>query len=169
MPSFMDEILDFVILGEVTWFKILLFRWCHFLVGLISKFNAYLPVFSWLKSACFSTLRSVGSSLAELSVVSRSRAGWGGITSSTCQRSQKLRSCWENRRGYCRYLYNLYSVRNPVVTLMCTCSYPMFLAMVTLGFCSWCCLLLAKGECEAETNWWFNKLAMELEAIKVWS
>lgn len=23
MPSFMDEILDFVILGEVTWFKIL--------------------------------------------------------------------------------------------------------------------------------------------------
>lgn len=41
----MDEILDFVILGEVTWFKILLFRWSHFLVGLISKFNAYLPVF----------------------------------------------------------------------------------------------------------------------------
>lgn len=75
MPSFMDEILDFVILGEVTWFKILLFRWCHFLVGLISKFNAYLPVFSWFKSACFSTLRTVGSPLAELSVVSRSRAG----------------------------------------------------------------------------------------------
>ena len=120
----MDEILDFVILiGELTWFKILLFRWCHMggsinggipkLAGWLISWKIPLNMDDWGNPyfrkplylgrldiqmphapSWFSTL--LLGSLAELSVVSRSRAeGCGGITSSTWERSW---SC-ENRGG----------------------------------------------------------------------